>query len=264
MKFLIITICLSVSPAWVGAALPVVDAGLIASQRLSSEKDYVEQLIQSGFHDLQAKRLMEQIVQIDESLRRLGDPAAVSRLAGADLLLRMLREEELTLPSGRLLEGAVGGEVLVPSVVNDGRISAEVLIDGEVVAARNPGRYQREASLQRAMQQYQAVRTQVLDKRARLKAEIAANIEQVKTARTTSEVQKLSLVAEALDTQLSSLDRELQFAALEVEHLSEVLSVSNAVENKAALEDQRAIFSEAAKRDAKKFKISTGPVLFNR
>lgn len=252
---IILVLLIAIFPA--KGALPVVDAAVLAGQ----QRDYLEQLLQAAQGEEELRHLVQQIVQIDESLKRMGDPALVSKLAGADVLADFLKRGELNRTTVDLLKDLSGSEVLSKE---GSSIDRQVRVGDVSVGQRDAEFYQPEAATQRAVLQYEAAREEVLVRRSVLKREIAANIEQTNSATTTSEVMKLNAVASALHAELAALDRELQFAAMEVSHVADVNRLQGEVARKAQLENERAALSVSAKKDAETFRLPSGPVLFNR
>lgn len=249
----------------VGAAMPVVDAVSITTQKLTSARDYVEQLVQVAQGEEELRRLMQQIVQIDESLKRLGDPALISKLAGSEVLADYLKRAELNLPTRQLLDDTAVERLLkFDPLLRGVGVGESVLVAGKPVAARDQNWYLPEAATQRGIEQYQSIRTEVLAQREVLKREIAANAAQTKSATTTSEVMKLATIASSLHAELAALDREMEFASMEVTNLAEANKVRAEVQRKAQVENERAALSTSTKRDAATFRIPTEPVLFNR
>lgn len=248
-----------------GAAMPVVDAVAIATQKLNAQRDYFEQLLMAAQGEEELRRLMQQIVQIDESLKRLGDPALISKLAGSGVLADYLRRAELNLPTDKLLSDLSVGELLkFDPLLKGAGVGESVEVAGNVVAARDQEYYKPEAAAQRSLQQYQKTRSEVLARREVLKREIAANAEQTRVATTSSEVMKLGTIASSLHADLAAVDQELGFASMEVTHLAEANKIRAEVQRKAQVENERAALSTATKRDAATFRIPTQPVLFNR
>jgi hypothetical protein len=242
------------------AVLPVIDAVGLANQRLNADRDYLEQLFHAAQGEEELRRLAQQIVQVDETLRRLGDPALVSKLAGSEILEELLKQGELNKASKELIKGVSGMDILLKNPA----IGTEVRVDGQVVAKRDEKLYAPAASLQRALEQFESVKNGVLQQRAQLKREIVANVEATRAAGTSSEVEKLQAVAASLNTELAALDRELQFASMDIGYLAESNRTQREVETKAQFEVEKAVLRVSSQQDAKTFRLPTAPVLFNR
>lgn len=242
-------------------ALPVTDAAMIALERLNAHRDYLEQLLQTENEIAQVKNLVQQIIRIDESLKRLGNPGEISQLAGADAACELLQGEELNQTSEALVQSVKGEEIFTSSGPIVG-LQKDIEVDGRVVGQRAEDVYGPDAVLLRGLKQYQQIRSQVLHRRSALKRELAAAIEQIKAASTTSEVMKLTAVVSALQAEMESLDRDLQFAAMETSHLSEISRINSEILRKANVEDERAVLSESSRRDVELFQLPTTPITF--
>lgn len=86
------------------AALPVVDAGLIATNLHNAKKDLLEQLLQGDTQEDQLKQLHTQINQVDDFLNRLGKLEDVNDLPGFNKDAEaFLKELERNLPSFEII-----------------------------------------------------------------------------------------------------------------------------------------------------------------
>ena len=244
------------------AALPVTDVGLIATNRGNSERDYLEQLLQEANQQTQILRLVEQIRRLDDYLERFGDPATIDKLDGLELLEELLTRAETNKRSEVILAELDGKEVFQPDPVYR-PTSETIVLDGVEAEARHSERYKPEAAAQRSFSHYREVRSSVLERRNQVKAKIAQVLVRLRGARTSSEVQKLSVLMTGLQTELEAIDREMGFAASEAATRMFENEVQRQVEKKAAVENGRARLREGTRKDARTYRITWEPILFN-
>lgn len=243
--------------------LPVVDITAIASQRLAAQRDLLEQILQETNQQTQIAKTLEQISQIDSYLKKFGDPERVKDLAGLDELLQQLEAPpgiETPLPKP---EDPDAQEVfrsfdskLTPKLEKD------IIVDGKVEAERDSGIYLPEVAERRAHADYQKVRASVMARRIQLRQAIAANMSQLKQATTASEVQKASAVLVGLQTELQAIDHELEFASDEVAARALANATEQAIQQKAAVEQERAKLRAETRKEAAAFQLFTAPVYF--
>lgn len=246
-------------------ALPVTDVALLVSERDAAARNSFQQLLLEVNQETQIVHLLTQIRQLDENLRRTGDPALIQKLTGSDFIAELLKSGELNKNAAELLKSLDGHEVLQPrpgSIYKT--VEATVMVDGKPAGDRDLDSYRPEAAMQRTLDQFDQVRDQVLERRNALKQQIAAAMEQLRAATSDSEVQKIAVVVNALNSELGAVDRDLDFSAMEAAHQASQNDTQRRVEQRANIENERASFSEATRRDAQIFRISTEPVLFSR
>ena len=247
----------------VRGALPVTDAALIATNRANAEREHLEQLVQGANQTTQILHLVDQIRQLDTYLERFGDPGSIRDLEALEDLIGMLDSEELNLPEEDLLDDLEGSEVFAPDPVYQAP-AEKITIGGSDVGDRNLDSYKPQAATGRSVGAYTETRTRVLARRQALRANLSSTLEQVRSADTASEVQKLSVLIDGLRAQLAATDRELEIAATEASMRMLQAELQNQVKRKALVETERARLREGARKDIEIYRIDFGPILFNR
>ena len=247
-------------------AIIVTDPTLIALNRVNSERAYLEQLLQTVQEKTQVLRLVEQIRQLDNYLERYGNPADIKRLEGAELLQLFLNQQQISKTTGDITAQLEGREVFNPEPRQKPvyrETGDKVLVDGKAVAKRHAALYKPEAAAQRSIVHYREVRSSVFVRRKQLKGAVSRAMVQLKHAKTSSEVQKLSVLMTGLQTELQAIDREIAFAETEATTRMMQNEVQRRIEQKAKIENERARLRQATLNNARTFKIHWEPVLFN-
>jgi len=253
---------LSVASVGSGGTLPVVDVGLIKTNLLNAKRDFAEQLVHGKRALEQIQHLRSQIAQVDRYLDRFGDPKAVSIETFNDAV-RFLKDSGLMTTTQEILKDIRGEEVFRQGDASQPP-SREILIDGRAVEQRRAEVFKPEVAAQRSFSNYGRVQESVLLRRETLKAELERNLEQVKRATTASEVQKLGIITRNLEAQISLNDRELQFAANEALIQVQRNQVDSQIRAKARVQDERARFRVAQKRNVQLYQFPSKPIPFKR
>lgn len=201
-----------------GAQIPVTDAASIANNR-AAQAENVAKWVES------IQRLREQIdalnrqINIQSDIRRwAGNPID----AGTKVVLEGLGGPELAREYGSARRAVVG---LVDSLYSLKRTAEgtyrtieSVDIDGHELR-RDPMIYRRYAVLDAKQDVSAQVEVETRDRELELQAEVAATLEEMKTAETDAEVQKLSAKLTALNGQLAHVEsarrREVDAVALQ-------------------------------------------------
>lgn len=246
------------------AALPVVDVGLISTNLHNAKRDLLEQLLQGATQEQQLQQLLAQIRQTDDFLKRLGKLEDVEDLPGfRSEAEAFLKELEINLPSFEIIrdldpdelfdkEEGSPYEAIKKDIVIDGAKVAE--IDGEVVKP--------ELAARRTIEHYQHVRSEVLKKRSFLKGELDLAMQQIRSATTSAEVQKLTAVINGLNTQLSATDSDLQFAANELTARYYQNRIEDDIRQKVYVQKDRAALKAGMRKHLDLFKLPSEPLIF--
>jgi len=160
----------------------------------------------------QLEKLNRQIRQLEEQLAVqqrirdvIGDPSA----AGAGVVLRDLGQDELARTYGETLRAARRLSDAIDSLQRTSEGIYRQLDDRTVFGrefARQEGLYRRYAAVERQADTMAEVQTQADARTAALQSDIAATLEQLRTAPTQAEVDKLAAKLGALNAQLGHLD----------------------------------------------------------
>jgi len=267
MKTILLLLCLLhcflLAPA-TSAAMPVVDVGLIQTNLFNAKRDLAEQIIQGQRALEQIQHLRSQIEQVDDYLDRFGDPESIT-LEVFNEVVGFLKEIELAKTTTEIQEGMKEDEVFQTQDFSPySEVSPNIVIDGEAVSQRDAKVFAPEVAARRAFAHYHSVQESVLQRRQELKAELERNLQQVKQATTSSEVQKLDIITRNLEAQLALVDRELQFASNEALIQFHRNQVEAQVQAKARLQEERARHRVAEQRNAQLYQLPNSPIYFKR
>lgn len=245
------------------AGLPVIDVAAITAQRLSAERDYLEQLLHEANQQTAILKMIEQIRQLDTSLERLGDPAAITNLQGLDELMRQLNAAPvLQLPELKAADFQPDEVFRSLDSKLYPKLEKEITLDGKVEATRDDVIYHPEVAERRSQENYQKVKASVLTRREQLRQTMAGTVKAIQSAPTASEVQKLSAVLVGLQAELQSADHELDSAAGEVQTQVSANATEKEILRKAAVERERASMRVSTLKDAEIYKPFTTPIHF--
>jgi hypothetical protein len=210
----------------------------------------------------QIQTLTDQLNEFKHYENLFGDPASVV-LATVKPLTDDLKKTEVgqTLTT---LEGAVnaGQAMLYDAGGLFHSIGTEFTTPGGQQVRRQSAEYLPVAAVQKTTDNYLAVSTDATARRVALKQQIAATAEQLKSATTDAEVQKLSGVLTGLSAALESTDHEVSQATAS----AVVQDIANRNDERrqieAKKEQQHAEFTEAVDNYGKTFRLLNAPVTF--
>ncbi|WP_411845749.1 hypothetical protein AAFN60_19230 [Roseibacillus persicicus] len=246
-------------------ALIVKDPSHIAISLSIAKKDLLEQARRANNQQTQILRLVEQIRQIDTFLKRLGDPEKVKDLEGMKEMDEFLSELDLSKTSEEIIRGFEAEEIHSDNPHSSIEAVARTIeIDGEEVADVQSHAFKSEVTMRRTVSHYREVRSEVLKRREVIKAQLQRTLEKVETASTQSEMHKLEVIINSLQSQLDANDREMQFAANEV--LTRYLEneVEKSTRAKLRVQQERAILRVGAEKDLEFYRLPSEPLLFQR
>ena len=130
------------------------------------------------------------------------------------------------------------------------------------MVTRRPQPYLALAAVQQTADNYLAVSTDAAARRVALKRQVAVTTEQLRSARTDAEVQKLGAVLTGLSAALESTDQEIGQATAS----AVVQDIANRAEAQRQLEakkeQQHAEFTEAVAEYGRTFRLLNAPVAF--
>ena len=263
LAIILIAWFISMNAALAGG-LPVVDVAAITAQKLSAERDYLEQLLHEANQQTEILKLVQQVKQLDSYLARFGDPGTVRNLEGIDELQRQLaKSQALRIPELKK-EDIQPDEVFRPLASRIApKLEKEIVVDGKVVAARDGNIYGPEVAERRTHADFQQVRASVLTRREKLRNSIAGITKQIQQAKTASEVQKLGLVLTGLQTELQATDHELEFAVNDVQARVLANATEREIVRKATVESERAKLRVSTEKDAANYRLFTTPIHFS-
>ena len=243
-------------------AIPVVDVGLIKTNLLNAKRDFAEQLVHGQRALQQIQHLRSQIEQVDRYLERFGDPRSITLETFNDAV-RFLNQSGILTSTSEILRD-IRGEEVFQQRDSIQPLSREITIDGRNVGQRKTAVFEPEVAVQRSFTHYRDVQESVLSRREQLKTELERNLARVNRATTASEVQKLGIITRNLEAQLALTDRELQLAANEALIQVQRNQVDAQIRAKARVQDERARFRIAQKRNVQLYQFPSKPIPFKR
>jgi hypothetical protein len=210
----------------------------------------------------QIQTLTEQLNEFKHYEDLFGDPKAVVVPTIAPLV-NDLEHSELGQSLGVIEQTADGAAALTYNA--EGlyhTIGATFTTPRGGTVARNTNDFRPFAAINAATANYQTVSTNAATRRTQLKAEIATTIEQLRSATTDAEVQKLSGVLAGLSAALASTEHETSEAlgntlVQDIENRNDERKQAQALK-----EQQSAAFSEAISNYAKTFQLLDAPTTF--
>jgi hypothetical protein len=218
MRTIITMVVVCVATALSHAQIPVTDAANIANNR-AAQAENVAKWVESINHLRQQIDALNRMINVQSDIRRFaGNPVD----AGTKIVLEGLGGPELAREFGSAKRAVVG---LVDSLGSLRRTAegtyrtiSDVDIDGNAMR-RDPMIYRRYAVLDAKQDVSAQVATETRDRERELQAEVAATLEELKSAETDAEVQKLSAKLTALNGQLAYVEaarrREVDSVALQ-------------------------------------------------
>lgn len=141
-------------------------------------------------------------------------------------------------------------------------VGATFTTPGGQTITRPDDKYKPYAAVSRTVDNYMTVAKDVASRRVALKGQIATTVEQLKAATTDAEVQKLQAILASQNSDLASLDAEIQQAV----GSALVQNIQNQNDERkqvrALTEQQNAEFEEAVRNYGLKFQLLSQPTLF--
>lgn len=210
----------------------------------------------------QIETLTDQLDHFKRYERLFGDPSKVV-LGAVKPLTEVLKKSEVGETLAALKDSVDPGEAMVYST---GGIFHSVGKDFVTPGGQKVNRHEKEylpvAAVQKTTDNYLAVSEDATSTRTRLKEQIASATDQLKSAKTDAEVQKLIGVLIGLSAGLESSGQEVGLATAS----AVIQDIANRADEKrqlqAAKEQQHAEFTEALGNYAKTFRLMTEPVKF--
>jgi len=211
----------------------------------------------------QINALTQQLQQIEAYVKAVGDPSQLLNIVGADALISSLRTSGVGQTLGQLEQLANG----IQAMRDNGNglyqsIGTTFTTPGGVQLPRAEDLYRKFAAIQDAAQNFQTVYDDVMQRRNALRKNIAETTQQLQSATTEAEAQKLSGVLTGYNAELAAIDKQVDQAAAE----SLVLNVQNQndreKQEQARKEERQAEFSEAMRDYSTTFQINDAPPVF--
>jgi hypothetical protein len=206
--------------------------------------------------------LTEQVNEFKKYEALFGNPSKVI-LNQVRPLIDDLRKTELGETLTSLQGTADAGQAMVHTARGLYRsVGAQFTTPGGKTVTRRREPYAAVAAVQKAMDNFLAVSTDIAARRVALKQQIAATTEQLRSATTDAEVQKLGAVLTGMSSALESTVHEIGQATASAV-VQDIANRADAVRQIEAKKEQlHAEFTEATAKFAQTFRLLTAPATF--
>ena len=229
---------------------------------LNTAQEVAQMITQIDNQVKQIQQLTDQLNEFKNYEKLFGDPKTIV-ISTAAPLLNELRRTELGESLGAIIQAADGADALLYDAGGlYSRIGATFQTPRGVTVGRNTNDFRPFAAINVATANYQAVSTNAAARRVQLKTDIAATIEQLRTAQSDAEVQKLSATLTGLSAALAGTEQETSEALAnalvqDIENRNDERKQTRAIK-----EQQSAAFSEAMGNYGKTFRLLDAPTTF--
>jgi len=263
MKKLIALTLVAVSLALSARAQFIVEDPMNLAEQIANEAENIAEYVDMVDNQVQQiQQLTDQLNEFKNYEKLFGNPSSVA-LSTLSALNADLQATEPGKNLENLLAIADGNYALT---YNDGGIFATVgasfQTPGGATIQRPADQYKSFAAINRTADNFVAVADDAAQRRTNLRKQIAQTTEQLKSASTDAEVQKLQGVLTGLNGALASTDAEVNQAV----GSALVQDIQNRndeqKQQKALLEQQNAEFHEAINNYATKFQLLNEPTVF--
>lgn len=237
---------------------PAVHAQLITgtAQEIAKFVEMINNQVQ------QIQSLKNQLTEFKDYKEKFGDPSKVV-LGTVNALTTDLKKAEV----GKTLTVLAGAVDAHEAMAYDGgglfrKIGEDFTTPGGTKVIRTETPYLAIAAVQKTTENFLTVSADTTPRRVELKAQIAATSDQLKSAKSDAEVQKLTAVLVGLSAALQSTDQEVSQATAS----AVVQDIANRADERrqvqAKKEQEHAEFTEAVENHGKKFRPLTAPAKF--
>jgi membrane-associated HD superfamily phosphohydrolase len=210
----------------------------------------------------QIQSLKDQLTEFKDYKEKFGDPAKVA-LGTVNALTTDLKMTEV----GQTLTALSGAVNAGEAMIYDGgglfrKVGEEFTTPGGQKVLRAEAPYLAVAAVQKTTENFLSVSTDTASRRVALKQQIAATSDQINSAKSDAEVQKLTAVLVGLSAALQSTEQEVGQATAS----AVVQDIANRADQQRQLqakkEQEHAEFTEAVENSGKKFRLLTAPAKF--
>jgi hypothetical protein len=254
------------------ATAPLVSAQYIVTNPISdvlAEEMHLEDIakwVQSINNQVQQiQTLTQQLQQIQAYVKAFGDPEQLLSIVGADQLISSLQQSGVGQTIGELHQLANGVESLAYDAngLYQSLGSTFTMPDG-VTVPRVEDLYRKFGAIQQSSRNFQTVTDDVLARRQALRQQIATTTQQLQSATTDAETQKLTGVLVGYTAELEAVDREIDQAAAQVATQDIENRNDKERQEEARREERRAQLEEGFRRSGETFQIDISAPTFPR
>lgn len=246
------------------AQTPVTDAAAIAQNATNHAIDLAKYVEMVNNQVRQVTLLTNELNQVTAYAQAFGDPASIQKIVGADQLINSINQTGVGQSITQLQQLSNGAQTLQYNA--NGlyhMVGNNFTTPSGVTVPRDATLYRQFDAIDRTTGNYNGVYDDVSSRRQELKGQIADTTQQLQTATTDAETQKLTGVLIGQDAQLQAIDKELDFAANQA--VVQDIENRNDLEKQkqARAEEQLAEFTDAMDGYSETFKINTEPALWS-
>ena len=194
----------------------------------------------------QINTLTQQLQQIEAYVKAAGDPSQIVNITGANQLIGSLQQQGIGQTMGQLQQLSSGNQAL--NYNGNGlyqSLGSSFTTPNGAQIPRAEDVYRKYGAIQTSSSNFQSVTQDVLTRRQSLRQQIAATTQELQSASTEAETQKLNGVLAGYTAELGSVDHEIDHAAEQV--------TTQDVENRADKERQ-----EQARREERQAQVQEG------
>ena len=247
----------------VKAGLAVVDYLQIARNTQAAEREMIELILQGEQQFEQIQQLLRQVQQMDDYLERLGDPKNTNYLRDLQRLLAFFESIGRGRTAFEIREGMEATELfrqrtgaVYPT------IDELIIVDGEESGKIEAEEFIPEIAARRTLEHSREMQADTHWRREVVKQQLSKFLAQSQSARTASELHKISAAITGLRTELQIIDSEAAQAAREVQLNFHEQLVEERVARKVRLQREREKMRVGTQKSAELFPMMDKPTLF--
>ena len=194
------------------AQLIVEDVAHIAQDAMNQVVDLAKYAEMVSNQVKQITTMTQELQQTVAYVKAFGDPSQLLNITGANELALGLRQSDVAQSLGALRQSASG----ITSLQNNASGLYQPITNNSLSGtqvSRATDIYKPFGALENASSNYTAVYDDAMQRRKALKSQMAATIDQLQSATTDAETQKLQAVLTGQSAQLQAIDHEIAAAA---------------------------------------------------
>ena len=209
--------------------------------------------------------LTKQLQQVQAYVKAFGDPKQLQNIVGADALMSSLQQTGIGQTLDTLQRNATGADAL--------RYDANGLYHSPGATFTTPNGtqlpraeevYRKFGAIQQSSLNLQAVISDATTRRDALRQQIATTTQQLQSATTDAETQKLTGVLVGYTAELATVDREIEHAATQLAAQDIENRADQERQAAARREERRAQTEEGFRRSSEAFRLDTTAPAFPR
>jgi hypothetical protein len=247
------------------AQLVVTDPASDALSQIQHLEDFAKQIEQIQKQVEQINLLTQQLRQVEAYVKAFGDPEKLTSIVGVDGLLGSLQTSGVGKTLADLQHSATGaGALRYDASGLFQRLDTSFTTPSGTTLPRAEELYRKFGAVQDSSRNFQSVTDDVLARRANLRQQISATTQQLQSASTDAETQKLAGVLVGYTAELAAVDREIEHAAAQLTAQDIENRNDRERQETARREERRAQLEEGFRRSGEAFRLDTTAPAFPR